>query len=249
MTPWDWALVSIGALFVGLAKGGLVGIGNLSIIWFAMVFGAKESVGILLPILIAADLVAIVIYRHHASWSHLRAVLPWMTLGILIGYFFFDRMSARAIELAVGWIVLLLTLLQMLRSYARHFGHGDFAQRLPHSRGYRLGLGISGGFASMVANAAGPIGQLYFISVGLPKMAFIGTGVWCFFVVNMLKLPLQIELGIVQLESLRTSLLLAPLAIAGAFLAPLLVRFIPERIFAAAVWFFIVVAALKLIFP
>ncbi|MFO7724612.1 MAG: hypothetical protein R6V45_03600, partial [Oceanipulchritudo sp.] len=78
MTPLDWMLVSTGALLVGLAKGGLVGVGNLTVILFAMVFEAKASVGLLLPVLIAADLVAITVYRRHAEWIYLRRLLPWM---------------------------------------------------------------------------------------------------------------------------------------------------------------------------
>ena len=100
----------------------------------------------------------------------------------------------------------------------------------------------------MVANAAGPVGQLYFISVGLPKMAFIGTSAWCFFIVNIFKVPFQAHLGIINLTSLQISLTLAPIAMLGAWIAPKVVHFIPQRIFSFIVWFFIVLAGVKLTF-
>ena len=82
MTPLDWMLICLGALLVGLAKGGIVGVGNLTVVLFVMVFEAKASVGLLLPVLISADIVAITVYRRHADWTQLGRLLPWMFVGI-----------------------------------------------------------------------------------------------------------------------------------------------------------------------
>lgn len=248
MTPLDWFLVSLGALLVGLGKGGLVGVGNLTVILFAMVFEAKASVGLLLPVLIAADIVAITVYRRHADWGYLWKLLPWMAVGILVGYLLFGVLSDLLVRRFIGGIVLAMTAIQIARTVARETGWGDFANRVPHAFGFRFLLGLLGGFATMVANAAGPVAQLYFISVGLPKMAFIGTGAWCFFLVNVFKVPLQAHLGIINLDSLQISLSLAPIAMLGAWVAPRIVRFIPQRWFTIAVWFFIVLAGVKLLF-
>lgn len=248
MTPLDWMLVCIGALLVGLAKGGLVGVGNLTIIIFALVFEAKASVGLLLPVLISADLVAITVYRRHANWGYVFGLLPWMVGGIIIGYFLFGILSDLVVQRFIGGIVLSMTLIQAYRTLSKEYNWGDFAERMPHSIWFRSTLGLLGGFATMVANAAGPVGQLYFISVGLPKMAFIGTIAWSFFLVNVIKVPLQAHLGIINLESLQISLTLAPVAMLGAWVAPRVVQFIPQRIFTFAVWFFIVIAGLKLLF-
>jgi uncharacterized membrane protein YfcA len=248
MTPADWMIVVTGALLVGLAKGGLVGVGNLTVILFAMVFEPKASVGILLPVLISADIVAITVYRRHAEWRLLWKLLPWMFGGILLGYFLFGMMSGMLVKRLIGGIVLFMTLIQIGRWLASNSRWGDFATRLPHSLGFRSILGVLGGFATMVANAAGPVGQLYFISVGLPKMAFIGTGAWCFFIVNIVKVPLQAHLGIINLSSLQISLTLAPVAMLGAWVAPRIVHLVPQKLFTFAVWFFIVLAGIKLTF-
>lgn len=99
----------------------------------------------------------------------------------------------------------------------------------------------------MVANAAGPVAQLYFLAIGLPKMAFIGTGAWCFFIVNLFKVPFQIDVGIIHLHSLQISLALAPVAMFGVWLAPYIVRVISQTWFERLVWVFIVVAGMKLL--
>jgi uncharacterized membrane protein YfcA len=225
-----------------------VGVGNQTVVLFAMVFDAKASVGLLLPVLISADIVAITVYRRHADWTQLRRLLPWMFAGILAGYFLFGHLSDLTVRRLIGAIVLLMTVIQMWRTVARWSGRGDFAERLPHSLGFRSVLGLIGGFATMVANAAGPVGHLYFISVGLPKLAFIGTAAWCFFIVNVVKVPLQAHLGIINLESLQISLALAPVAMLGAWMAPKVVHLIPQKWFTYAVWFFIVLAGVKLTF-
>jgi uncharacterized protein len=248
MSPADWMIVSFGALLVGLGKGGLVGVGNLTVILFAMVFEAKASVGLLLPVLIAADIVAITVYRRHANWTYLWGLLPWMGAGVLIGYFLFGLLSDLVVRQCIGGIVLAMTLIQIWRTLSKQFQWGDFAERMPHSLGFRATLGLVGGFATMIANAAGPVGQLYFISVGLPKMAFIGTSAWCFFLINSFKVPFQAHLGIINLESLKISLTLAPIAMLGAWVAPWVVQFIPQKLFTFAVWFFIVLAGVKLMF-
>ncbi|HSH09674.1 MAG TPA: sulfite exporter TauE/SafE family protein [Oceanipulchritudo sp.] len=241
-------IVMAGSMLVGLGKGGIVGVGNLTVILFAMVFEAKASVGLLLPVLISADIVAITVYRRHADWKQLRRLLPWMFAGILVGYFLFGQMSNLVVRRLIGGIVLFMTLLQIWRSYAARTGSTDLAERMPHTIGWRAVLGLLGGFATMMANAAGPVGQLYFISVGLPKMAFIGTGAWCFFIVNVFKVPLQAHLGIINLDSLQISLALAPFAMLGAWVAPKIVHLIPQKVFTFAVWFFIVLAGVKLTF-
>ncbi len=248
MSVGDWMIVMTGALLVGLGKGGIVGVGNLTVVLFAMVFEAKASVGLLLPVLISADIVAITVYRRHADWTQLRRLLPWMVAGILVGYFLFGYLSDLTVRRLIGGIVLFMTLLQIWRTYVIRRGRVDLAEKMPHTVGWRASLGLLGGFATMVANAAGPVGQLYFISVGLPKMAFIGTGAWCFFLVNVFKVPLQAHLGIINLDSLQISLALAPFAMLGAWLAPKVVHHIPQKYFTFAVWFFIVLAGVKLTF-
>jgi len=246
VTPLDWALVALGALLVGLGKGGLVGAGNLTVVIFAMVFEPRASVGLLLPVLIAADLVAVTVYRPHVNWSSLWRILPWMFAGVLAGYFLFGALSDAAVRRCIGAIVLAMTLIQAWRTLAARTGWADFADRMPHTLGFRALLGSLGGFATMVANAAGPVVNLYFISVGLPKMAFIGTGAWCFFIVTVVQVPLQAHLGIIHLGSLRTSLARAPAAMLGAWIAPRLVVHIPQRLFSWAVWTLIVLAGMNL---
>jgi len=247
LSPAEWLLITGGAFMMGLAKGGLPGMGNLTVILFAIVFEPKASVGILLPVLMSADIVAILVYRRHVEWGYLRKFLGWMTLGVFVGYLLFGSLSNEVVRVLLGGVVLSMTGLQIIRTLMKRYLESDFAEKLPHSVPFRASLGVLGGFSSMVANAAGPVGQLYFLSVGLPKFAFIGTAAWTFFLVNWIKVPFQVHLGIIHFDSLRISLSLAPIAMLGAFLGPRVVRHIPQRIFEVVVWTFIVVSGVKLL--
>lgn len=245
---WQWAFAALGALLVGLGKGGLPGIGNFAVLLFASAFEAKASVGLLLPVLISADVVAIVVYRRDVEWRVLWRLWPWMAVGVVLGTLLFGQMRGEDVGRAIGAIVLAMTALQILRSYLQR-RHPALAEHMtPHNRAYAGTLGVVGGVATMLANAGGPVGQLFLLSADLRKLAFIGTGAWLFFLINVFKLPFQGYLGILSFSSLAVSAVLMPVAMAGAWLAPRIVRYINEQWFLRLVWFFIVVAGVKLVF-
>ncbi len=243
---WQWLLAALGALLVGLGKGGLPGVGNLTVVIFALTFDAKASVGLLLPILISADVVAVTIYRKEVAWRYLWKLLPWMCLGVLAGYATFARMTSEQVQTFIGVIVLLMTALHFLRVWWRR-RKVEEEDLFPESRLFSVSMGIIGGFATMIANAAGPVAQLYLLAVKLPKLAFIATGAWCFFLVNLFKVPFQVDLGIIHMESLSVSLSLAPVAMLGALVARRVVRYIRQSWFEALVWSFIILAGVRML--
>ena len=175
---WQYGLIALGATFVGFGKGGLPGVGNLTVVLLALALPAKMSVGVLLPILISADIMAVVIYRRHAQWAYIFRLLPWMLVGILIGYFIFSHVNDAHVRVLIGVILLSMTAVHFFRKWSRR-NHGG-ADQLPHHPVFIATTGIIGGFATMVANAAGPVAALYFIASGLPKYTYIGTSAWLF---------------------------------------------------------------------
>lgn len=245
---WQWVIAALGAFLVGMSKGGVPGVGNLTVVLFAMAFEAKASVGLLLPVLISADVVAVTVYRRSVDWRILWRLLPWMLLGVVFGFYFFERLDGKEIERLIGGIVIGMTLLQALRSVLSERYPRAVEQMAPQNRYYAATLGLIGGAATMLANAAGPVGQLYLLSARLPKLFFIGTAAWLFFLTNVFKLPFQAELGILSARSLAVSGTVIPMAVLGALIAPRIVGYLNERLFARLMWFFVIVAGLKLLF-
>lgn len=244
---WQYGLIALGAFFVGLGKGGLPGLGNLTVVFMAMALPAKASVGILLPILIAADIIAVVVYRRHALWQYIFKLAPSMLVGVVLGYLVFSRVNDGQVRFLIGMILLSITAVHFIRKWMRR-NHTDEDQWVRHPV-FIVSTGVIGGFATLVANAAGPVASLYFIASGLPKYAYIGTTAWFFLLVNILKIPFMVDLGILDLRTLRFSASFMLFAVLGAMIAPLIVRRMNQRIFEILVWVFVVIGGLKLIIP
>lgn len=245
LETWQYLLVALGAAFVGFGKGGLPGMGNLTVVLLALALPAKASVGVLLPILISADIVAVAIYRRHALWPYILKLLPWMCVGIVIGYFVFSRVNDAHVKFLIGVILLSMTGVHFFRKWNRR--HHDGEDQLPHHPVFIAATGIIGGFATMVANAAGPVAALYFIASGLPKYAYIGTSAWLFLLVNVIKVPFMMDLGIIDFSSLGFSAGFMPYALVAALIAPLIVKRINQQVFEILIWVFVVIGGLKLV--
>jgi uncharacterized membrane protein YfcA len=222
----QWVLLALCGLLVGMAKTGLSGVGLMVVPILANAFGGRPSVGLLLPMLILADVFAVTWYNRHAEWKHVLRLLPWALAGILVatlvGKSISDKTFNRLLAaLVIGGIVLLVW--RDLRSDKFH---------VPESRWFAAGLGLLGGFSTMIGNAAGPVMALYLLSMRLPKNVYIGTGAWFFFIVNLSKVPLHVwSWKTITLSSFLLDLLLIPAIAAGAFLGIWLVRLLPEKIF------------------
>ena len=245
LTTIHWVLGALGAIFVGLGKGGLPGMGNITVALYLLLLpDPKLSVGVLLPILSAADIFAVHIYKRHASWVHLRRLFPWAFVGVFAGYFSFAHLNADQIRTIIGAMLILFSL-----SFAVQSIRGkDKEREVPDNIFFRAIMGVLGGFATMIANAAGPIAALYFLAMRLPKYAFIGTTAWFFLIINLVKVPFMIDLGIINAEWIFFSLAMMPFAIVSTFVAPHIVKHINQKLFSRLVWFFIVVAGIKLLF-
>jgi len=237
-----WLAVIGGAFGIGLNKGGLTGLGILPVLLFAVVFQARESTGFVLPLLIVGDICAIIIYRRVVIWKIFWTLLPPALAGVVIGYFLMGRISESAFGPLIGWIIIALIALQFLRSAL-----GEKLNHIFESHGFSLGMGVLTGITTMIANAAGPVANLYFLSVRLPKWNLIGTSAWLFFVINLCKVPFSADLGLTNAYSLTLALVLAPLVLTGFFTGRTIARILPQKIFERFLLACTAVGALRLV--
>jgi uncharacterized membrane protein YfcA len=117
MEAWQWVVGLLGAFLIGIDKGGLPGLGNLTVALYASAFDARESVGLLLPVLIAGDVVAVILYRRHADWAYVRRLVPWMMAGVLVGALALGRIDSSAARVLIGAILLSMTALHFIRQW------------------------------------------------------------------------------------------------------------------------------------
>jgi uncharacterized membrane protein YfcA len=224
---WQWALGALGAFLIGLSKTGIPGLGILNVAIFALVFPARDSVGLVLVILICGDIVAVSAYRRDASWPHLLRLFPWAAVGVVAGYFALGRVGDTAMRHLIGAILLGLGLFQLIRSFRP--APGDEAA--PPRVWLAPLAGATAGFTTMVANAAGPVMVLYLLAMRLPKIVFVGTAAWYFLAINLFKVPFSASLGLINPTSLGVALYLAPFAVLGALIGRPIVEHLNQRRF------------------
>ncbi len=206
-----------------MSKTGVPGVSMIVVPTLALIFGGKQSTGVLLPILIMADVFAVIYYHRHAHWKHLLRALPWAVAGLLlalwIGYLVNDQQFKRMI----GIIVFVSIALMIWKDY------GYKKEFTPDHWWFAALLGITGGFATMIGNVAGPIFAIYLLAMHLDKKSYIGTTAWFFFIVNLSKFPLQAFVWKnISIHTLTIDLIVLPAIAFGAWFGIFAVKRIPE---------------------
>lgn len=239
---WQWVLAGLCALLIGISKTGIGGVGMFGIVLFANVLPARESVGVVLVLLIVSDIVAILVYRRDADWRQLLRIFPWSAAGVILGAIAAGVLPAGPMRVLIGLIIIALTVAQMVRSRTPA---GEPAA-LP--RWLSSTAGLAAGFTTMVANAGGPLMTIYLLAQRLPKITFVGTTAWYFFCMNLFKLPFSLQLGIVSAQTFRVSAGLMPFAILGALLGKRLVTSIDQALFERIALVLTLIAGVRLLF-
>jgi uncharacterized protein len=207
------------------------------------VFPAKESIGILLPMLIVGDLFAVIFYRRSVVWKYLISLIPWVLIGIIFGYYVLNQINSDQLKPLIGVIVLALIILHVSRE---RLGE-TFTKVLPKSLWFTVSMGILAGFTTMIGNAAGGVMAIYLLMKGLPKNEFVGTGAWFFMFVNLIKVPFYISLGLITFDSITFNMWLIPTILIGAFIGIKVVPHIPQKVFQTLILAFALIGALRLI--
>ena len=236
-TPLEWLLLAIAALAVGLSKSGMPAFGPVPTALFATVLPAKASTGAVLGLLLVGDLVAVRMYHAHADWKILRRLFPSVVFGVLLGVIVLWFADDAAVGRIIGAILVLLVMLSLALMRLRRRDGGE-PRPVPPALAHVFGP--LGGFTTMVANAAGPVMSLYFVTSRLQVQAVLGTAAWFFLVVNAFKVPFSVGLGLMTPQSLLLNLVLVPALLVGALIGWRVARRI------SAAWFERIVLLLTL---
>lgn len=235
-----WALLVVGAVAIGVSKTALPGVTTLAVAIFAAVLPARASTGTILLLLLVADAVAITTYWRDADWTTLRRLVPGVLAGVLLGAVFLGVAGDRVTKVFIGVLLLVLiavTLLLMRRP------------RPPQVQG-RVGRAVYGtlaGFTTMSANAGGPVMSMYLLASDFAVTSFLGTAAWFFFLVNVVKLPFSLALGVIRPETLWIDLVLAPVVLASAYGGRLLAARMDPVLFGRIVTVLTVLSSLYLV--
>jgi uncharacterized membrane protein YfcA len=243
--PLQWIFAVLGALMVGTSKTGIPGLSILSVALFTHVFpSSKQASGLVLPLLIFGDFVAVISYRAHAQWRFLWKLMPWTAAGVVLGYFALGHISDGTARIMIGVIVVSLCALSYWRRYLT-----VQTQETTGASHWALAaaLGIIAGFVTLVANAAGPLLAIYLVAMRLPKMQFVGTAAVFFMLLNLFKVPFMVKLGLITAQSFEFNLMLAPAVLLGTLAGRWLLIRINQQLFEKLVLVLSAIAGVLLI--
>lgn len=237
-----WTIAVAAVFIVALSKSGLMGsLGMVAVPMLALVMPPRDAAGMMLPLLLVMDVIAIWTYRKDADWRILRIMLPGAFFGTLLGWALWTIVSDAMVLLFVGVITLLFVLDSLLPLRKRLEG-------LPPSKPWGAFWGGFAGFTSFVSHTGGPPFQIYVLPQRLTPVLYSGTSAFFFAIVNTAKLIPYFFLGQLSVSNLTIGLILTPVAIAGMLLGVFLVRRISVKLFYQLAYWLVFLLALKLIY-
>lgn len=238
-SPNELIIFLVVAVFIGMSKTGIHGAGMVAVPMLAIIFGGQLSSGILLPILCLADVMGVWYYHRHASWYHLKKLFPWAALGTVLGTVVGGMIDDETFKLVMAVIIGVSVIIMVWIERARK-------KEIPDYKWFASLTGVAGGFTSMIGNLANSVVAIYFLTMRLPKNAFIGTTAWFFLVINWFKVPFHIfGWKTITWNTFLLDLATLPFIAVGAFLGITIVRKMRDRAYR---WFIIAMTLIAAIF-
>ena len=222
----QWLTIILSAICIGMSKTGVQGMMLLIVPFMSMAFGAKESTGIILPMLCMADIMAVAYYKRIADWKTVLKLLPTAILGFFAAVLADSLVPAGQFRELMGWTLVLALAVMFWNEF---FGKEN---KWMDKWWYSAIFGLLGGFTTMIGNAAGPVMAVYLLSMRKDKMSYVGINAWFFLVVNLLKVPIQAFIWHnISHESLSLNALMLPVIAIGAVIGIRIVKLFPEKAF------------------
>ncbi len=235
--------MALAAMMAGFSKTGIPGMGILFVAIFANLMPARQASGLVLPLLIFADVFAYFVYRKNLEWRLVGRLLPWSLAGIVLGWYVLGRADDRQTARMVGAVIAVMLAGHLWRKWRAS------EEAVVHAPAW-FGpfAGLLAGFATMVANAAGSVMAIYLLAMRLPKLEFLGTSAAFFLLINWIKVPFSAQLGLLTMPSLTLNLYLLPAVAAGALAGPWVVKRVNQKVFESAALMLAGAAVVKLLF-
>nr|WP_201300977.1 sulfite exporter TauE/SafE family protein [Sunxiuqinia indica] len=151
LTALQWFFMAVCGMLIGMSKVGVPGVSLIVVPILAFIFGGKQSTGVLLPILMMADLFGVGYYRRHAEWKYLLKILPWAFVGVGIALWVGEVVNDEQFKDIIAIVVFICIGLMLWKDRTKN------GSLFPDSWWFAALMGVLGGFATMIGNVAGPI--------------------------------------------------------------------------------------------
>jgi uncharacterized membrane protein YfcA len=235
-----FVLSAIGALLIGLSKGGLPTIGMLSVPILSLVMSPVRAAILLLPIYVISDVFGVWLYRKNYSARNLKILIPASLTGVFLGWLTASVTSDIAIKFAIGFIGIGFCLNMWIRTSS---------DAPPQEASLQKGIfwGALSGFTSFISHAGGPPFQIYVLPQKLPKAQFAGTATILFAIINFSKIIPYQNLRPYTYEDLQAAAYLVPFSVIGAIAGAYLTKKIADALFFRFVQIGLFIVSCKLV--
>lgn len=239
-----FAIAIPAVLFAGISKGGFGSAAAFAASPFlALILEPAEAVAIMLPLLIVMDFTAVRFFWRKWNPRVSKLLIIGGVPGAVLGAVLVSVANPNLFRFLIGLIALAFVAFQI----AKRLGWIPPPKRSMSDRaGYLFGVGA--GFTSFIAHAGGPVTSVYMLSQNLTKIEYQATTVVVFWISNLVKLVLYIWLGFLTTQTLLADLYLVPFAVIGTFMGVWLNKLVPEKLYFALIYVFLIAAGTKLIF-
>ena len=239
--PLSIGVAALVAAIIGMAKGGLSGLGMLAVPLLALVISPVQAAAIILPVLIASDFVSVVTWWKTWDLRTFKLMMPGALAGIALGWATASYVSDDMVRLIVGIISIWFVLRWLMQSKAAR------AAKQPHHAGKAGFWGAMLGYTSFVSHSGGPPFQIYALPLGLDPKTYTGTNVLTFTTVNLVKLVPYFFLGQLAAGNLASSAALMPVSIAFTFVGAAIIRRMKAEVFYPLTYALVGIVGVKLI--
>lgn len=213
MSSLQIILFALASLLIGISKGGLGGPLPVALVvpLLSLVMSPAEAVPLTTPFLIFADWFALRLYWQQWNWHIIKLLVPAALVGVVMGGLLLSRTPETTLKLVIAVFTVLVIIYKLLSDYLENLTY-------EHRGWHGVLAGWSTAFASTLANTGSPTFTTYLLLQKLPAVTFIGTATLFFAVVNLAKVPIFWQQGLLDANALVSVLWALPLVPLGVWL-------------------------------
>ena len=231
---------AFGVAVFGIGKGGFAGpISMLAVPVMSFVMNPIQAAGILLPLLVLMDVMALYIYWKKWRVDIIKIIIPASIIGIIIGSLTFQYTSENQIRLIVGIISILFVIISLIQK-------NNLALKPTKIKG--IFWSSTAGYTSFLIHAGAPPMNFYMLPLKLDKTIYIGTTTFVYFIINSVKLIPYYYLDLLVPSNLKISIALIPVAIVSVLIGYFLQKKVSQEMFYNIIYFLLFLIGVKLIF-
>jgi uncharacterized membrane protein YfcA len=227
-------IIAIVVLLIGISKSAFAGaLGVFAVPLLMLKFSAVEAIGLMLPLLIIADVMTVRGFWKKWDTALLKSLIPGALIGIVIANLLIDVIKTDDLRIIIAVICIVFALKNIL-----------FKQIQLHLINNKIGayiMSMLSGISSTLVHAGGPPLIIYFTAIGLAPTKFVATAAIFFAIMNLVKLIGFISLGFLTPDLVLTALMFIPLAFVGHWLGIKINNNIDKQLFLKIMNYFLLI--------